>query len=344
MKRPVRIIVLVILSLILLLLLSGWALPRFLEFKSPVTSNNILIESWISAFEIEQAVLEFGSDPETYFYLVGMEYPSDFEFTDASRDYNPVEKNGIWLYTNSSLMIQLPIKPTYLLCDTIQVSIEAKGEQAGDEFAHFNVAVDGHNIGGSFTMENDQEYIFRYIIPSDKINSIAIRFNNDLWTEEADRNLNIATVSVDDVMILPGNTNIEITREQTSKTTGFISQADEVADYLVELGIELNRISIIRFNHKIRNKTREAATAFKNSAAINSLDNINVVTSGIHSRRTWVTYSKVLGDKVDAGVVYFPGSPNISKTDYWNINSYLATFNEFFSYLANWITLNLRIN
>ncbi|MBN2173209.1 MAG: YdcF family protein [Bacteroidales bacterium] len=339
MKRPVRIIVLVILSLILLLLLSGWALPRFLKFKKPVSTHNILLESWISAFEIEQAVQEFGSDPENRFFLVGMEYPDDFEFPFALKDYNLVDENGIWLYTNSSLIIQLPDKPSYRKGDTLHVSIEAKGQQAGGEFAHFNVVVEGHIIGGNFTTENEQEYIFQYILPIEKFNSIAIRFNNDLGTEEADRNLNIGAVRVDDFVIFPRTASVEITREQNCKTTGYISLADEVADYLVKLGIDRARICIIRFNHEIRNKTREAALAFKNSSSLKNVDNINVVTSGIHSRRTWVTYRKVLGDNMDVGVVYFADSSIQTKVNIWNRNDYLTTFNEFLSYLANWITL-----
>jgi hypothetical protein len=344
MKRPVRIIILVILSLILLLLLSGWVLPRFLKLNSPVSSNNILIESWISAFEIEQAIQEYKSNPETHFYLVGMEYPADCVNSNEIKDYHAHVGNGIWLYTSSSLIIQIPDTPIYRKYDTIQVSVKAKGEQAGGVFAHFNLLVDGHNIGGIFSTENEQEYIFQYILPTETINSIVIRFTNDLWTEEADRNLNVGWVKINDDLIFPGDVPVYLTREQNQKTTGFISQADAVADYLVQIGIERNRITIIRFNHKTRNRTREASMAFKNSTASNKMDNINIVTSGIHSRRTWVTYSNILGSNMDVGVAYFPDSPTKTKADLLKGEYYMTIFNEFLSYLANWITLNLRTN
>ena len=90
--------------------------PSFLTFRHPVKSHVLIIEAWISPFEVEQAVPLMNSDSVSSVMIVGKYYPDDrdsiyhlvfkTQFNNSPQPENNV-KDGIWLFTNSSLAFDL---------------------------------------------------------------------------------------------------------------------------------------------------------------------------------------------------------------------------------------------
>ena len=89
----------------------------------------------------------------------------------------------------------------------------------------------------------------------------------------------------------------------------------------------------------MRNQTLAAARAFKSSPSSHSISSANVVSSGLHSRRTWLTYKRVLGKETLVGVINFEQSDFRKGTREDNILQFQHLIDETFSYLFNWIYL-----
>ncbi len=61
-----------------MILLTGLFFSRsFLNYRNPVKSNVLIIEAWISPFEVEQAVPLMNSDSVTSVIIMGKYYPDD---------------------------------------------------------------------------------------------------------------------------------------------------------------------------------------------------------------------------------------------------------------------------
>ncbi len=341
--KQLRLLGFVIFILLILFLLSKFYLPHFLSYKKPVDSNNFLIEAWISSYEIEQAVTDYGRDPDSRFYIVGYLYPElEPERTEAVKVDLPVEKdnsNGIWLYANSSLGFFLHADMNLPFGDTIKIIVTAKGHEAANHFAYFNLIINGKCIGGAFSQADYQKYSFDWIVPEEGTETCYIKFNNDLVANNSDRNLNVQSIQFRDNLLIANTNSTCLVRDLNNLTSGFSSQAEEVGNYLLKLGIDQNQITIINFSAVQRNQTLAAAEKFNEYIAKNLLPSINVITTDIHSRRTWLTYNRIIGKQTNVGVLYYP-APNPEKIK--GSKKYPDLFylvDEFLAYFANWFIL-----
>lgn len=333
----------VIFLLLILFLLSKFYLPHFLSYQKPVESDNFLIEAWISSYEIEQAVADYGKQPESHFYIVGFLYPKlDVEKTIPNLSYVPSDKkdnNGIWLFANSSLGFLIPPELSHNAGDTIQIKVTAKGHESANYFAYFNLVINGEFIGGAFSQDDYQQFTFEWVVPEEGLKTCYIKFNNDLVVNNSDRNLNIKSIEIDNKLLVADTTNTKIVRDLNNLTSGFASQAEEVGNYLQQLGVAHNQITIVNFEPVPSNQTLAAAEKFNDYISEYSLPLLNVITFDMHSRRTWLTYQKILGKKTNVGVLYYPSSKKDKGKKKENSPEIFYIIDEFLAYFANWFLL-----
>lgn len=336
-------LVAIIFLILILFLLSKFYLPHFLSYKKHLESSNFLIEAWISSFEIEQAVADYRKYPESHFYIVGSLYP-DLEIKQSRNDefYESNEKKGnegIWLYANSALNFLLPTELNLPKLDTVQIIVTAKGQEAGSYFAYFNLILNGECIGGAFSQKDYRQYVFNWIVPEEGLETCYVKFNNDLVVNNSDRNLNVESIGVDRHLLIADKGNTTIDRDLNNLTSGFGSQAEEAGNYLQQLGIDQKQITIINFKPAQRNQTLAAAKKFKYYISKSSISAINVITSNIHSRRTWLTYQRILSKETKVGVLYYsyPIPERIKELRKYPDLYYIM--DEYLAYFANWIVL-----
>ncbi len=345
MSRSHRGRVLSIAGSVLFLVLVVWLfLPLLLSFYHPVNSNNVLIESWISSRELELAVQHYKNTPGIQWYITGYNYPTAdsgfFEKLQSCSSENISEDTkGKWLLANASIHIKIPDEISFNCGDTVPVSVECKGQQAAGYFAFFNLIVNGEKLGGSYSNEHLKPYTFQWIADTSRP-CVFIRFNNDLKTDTSDRNLFIKSLQLGDHKIILNDQNACVVRERNRYTTGFNSEADEIKHYLTMLQIDPSHIIIIPFDRAGKNQTLAASNEFNDFIAGRKLNDLNIITSQIHSRRTWVTYKKVLGRQINAGVIYFP-EDHQGHLFYFGFHHPGLLLDEAFSYLENWVSLNL---
>jgi hypothetical protein len=322
----------------------------FFAYRNPVKSDVLIIEAWIPSFEVEQALPVINSDSISSVIIVGKNYPNDSDsiFTMFQNKFEnafqseKLENAGIWLYANSSLVFNL--RAASFACeldDTLAIAIRAKGSESAGFFSHFNVIINGNYCGGAFTKATDSAFLFEIKQPAEGLQSIVVRFDNDLVYQNIDRNLNILSVKVGESEIDATDQNSILIKDAGSYSSGFDSQADELKNYLIQTGIPTDKVTSISFESVRRNQTLAAAKAFKNYSSSGKISSLNLVSSGLHSRRTWLTYKRLLGDGFTVGVINFKQSDFKKGTQDGNRIAFIHLIDESFSYLFNWIYLTL---
>jgi uncharacterized SAM-binding protein YcdF (DUF218 family) len=350
MRKIIKWVVLLFLlvSIAILILLSFS--HTFFAFRNPVKSDVLIVEAWISPFEVEQAIPMINSDSVTRVIIIGKNYSDDSDSIIAMFQNDFIEtrqtgnngKSGVWLYTNSSIAFNLMTIPVACeLDDSLTIEVRAKGSESAGCFARFNLVVNGIYHGGAFATARDSVFTFIIPQPQEGLQSIIIHFDNDLVHQNHDRNLNIISVKVGDTEIEANEQNSFLIKNDGKYSNGFNSQADEKKNYLIQSGIPSEKIKTFSFEPAKRNQTLASARAFAGSTMFNEISSANVVSSGLHSRRTWLTYQRLLGKEITVGIINFEQSDYRKGTQEDNLSQYLHLIDEAFSYLVNWIYLKI---
>ncbi len=335
----------IVLISLLILLITGLYLSRpFFHITQPVKSDLLIIEAWISPFEIEQALQMINSDSIKGVIIVGKSFPDDSDSIVSmfNKDFeSPIPSEdrsggGIWLLTNASLAFNLMAIPVACeLDDSLKVKVRSKGSVAAGYFAHFNLIINGVYQAGAFTSAKDSVFSFVIKQPSDGLQSVIIHFDNDLVHQNQDRNLNIISIKVGDTELEANDQNSLLVKNDGRYANGFNSQAEERMNYLIQSGVQPEKIKTISFEPGKRNQTLAAAKAIRNSSIVTEISSVNIISSGIHSRRTGYTYKKILGEEIQVGVINFKQSDFKKGTPEDGFSEFLQLADEAFSYLFN---------
>jgi hypothetical protein len=338
----------IIFSLTLIILIGLFSSMSFFDSVHPVNSDVLIIEGWVPPFELEQAIPLIKSDSISRVIIVGQSYSSDSNllseiqthFNDLSASHEQ-STGGVWLYGNSSLAFDLrKISFAAKKIGSLIIAIRARGSESAGYFAHFNLIINGRNSGGAFTSTVDSVYTFVVDEPKEGLQSLMVHFGNDLVNQNRDRNLNILSLQVNETKLEANPGSTILIKGSGKYSNGFDSQAGEVKNYLVQLGVPPGKITAISFDPVIRNQTLAAARAFAKGSLSAEILSANILSSGFHSRRTWFTYQKILGNEIHVGVIHYKQSDFKKETREGEILEFLDYVDEAFSYSVNWVYLS----
>jgi hypothetical protein len=221
----------------------------------------------------------------------------------------------------------------------VDITIEARGTAAEGLFPHIILNVNDSLIGSWFVGEKTTRFHNRIILEKD-LESVSLFFDNDLSTAEQDRNLNLVSFMINGKSIPIDERKFTLAPAE-SLHSGFRSDAQKIKKYLIDLGIRKSEIEIIEFMPEKRNNTLTAAVSFMDHIKNRDLRSLNIITSEMHSRRTWYTYKKMLPKDTESGVYYFNPASNRKKTLRYNLILFQNFVDEVVSYSMNWVYLNL---
>ncbi|MCF8369094.1 MAG: hypothetical protein K9G76_08615 [Bacteroidales bacterium] len=318
-------------SMMVFVTLTFW-LHHFLSFNQPVHSNNFLIESWISPYELEEVASTFGNDPLARYYVVGPNFQDDKDM--HSRRFHELKRRPLRLYSNVSIVFDL--KEIHHKTDTITLKIQAGGSTVREVSAHLVIAIDGKLVSSFFTRNELNEYEFQVPVNS-KPEWLTLSFRNDLLTKNEDRNLRIEALDLNgyDVFNFP----FTYSKEESLLFTGFTSRSGQTANYLIDLGIDESRIICVNFDKPHNNQTLAEADAFLQSTNSHQISSINIISSDIHCRRSFTTYHYLLGENVDVGVIYWKPIDFKRANWYKNPKEYLKVWEELISHMINYLQI-----
>lgn len=308
----------------------------FLSVRAPVNSPNYLFEGWLNPVDFEQGALLMKEIPDARVFIVGQTYEA-VPLDRMKKDPLTTNKMGVVMMTNSCLVI----RPEYLDwrrdLDSVDVVIRMQGGAADGIFAHAHLVADGKIVNSFFSTSAMEEY--RTVLPAGRgLNSLSLYYDNDYAKVNEGRYLIVQSIALGGEELELDSGSVVFTYSEHRNYTGFKSAAAHGRAYLGNLGIDTNRIEVIEFEKGRINQTLAGAKAFAVWPGAGAIRSLNVVSKDIHSRRSRMTYSKVLGD-VEVGVLYFVKDPTEARPPERWWTPYLLRVDEVLSYLGNWFYL-----
>ncbi len=343
MKVIQKIIIVFLLLFVILAIAFLFSFP-FMAVNKPIQSSNLVVEGWLTGNELEQVLFESQQYELQRLFIVGKHYPSNENNFHSLKDFKKEQfvkwyKPGVLLLTNSSLIIDLS-KISGLTEESIfSISVKASDTQKNDIYAHFNIVVDGKLIGDTFVNDSLKFYSFDIADTKKEYSTLAIFFDNDCHTITEARNLHIESIAINNNLYTIDETFAFITRNKSLLSTGFNSDTEETKQYLVALGVNPQIIELAEFEEVDYNQTLAAALSIKNLLQNQSIANLNVTSSGLHGRRTYMTYQKLLGKEVDIGIINAEIKMLNRSNWYKSSIGIQVMMNEFFSIIFAWFYL-----
>jgi len=317
----------------------------YLSVNKPILSKNLVVEAWLSGYQLETIIEESRPFDLEKIFVVGQRFEDDTKNGIKLSDFEKEEyfrwrnKKGVLLLTNSALMVDLS-KLVKNVHDSIQtIAVKASDTQKNNVYAHFNMVLGGKWLRSFFVNDSLNEYSFFEDLKWTENLLLSICFDNDNYSLEESRNLFIESVKVNGIEYNLDETNSLITRYESAMTTGFGSEAAQTIQYLEDLKINPNNIEIIEFDNNKKNLTLSAALKLKEHFNESLPKDLNVSSVGLHARRTLFTYRKIL-EMEQIGVFNVQVKMFDRNNWYKSSQGIQKMIDEFASYIYVWFYLN----
>jgi hypothetical protein len=300
---------LILLLIVISVILAGYVfmkpafkyLSGYLSKSEQVHANILLVEGWLSESDLEIAYAEFKNNNYDNIITTGLTY-----FDDYFRMY---ENGYLIFYPGLRNSIQNKVSQH-------TVAVDAYGSLNYKEYAHLNLYVNDSLIADFFADKHKRRYSSRWTGALSGIDSIMVRFTNDRVDEHGDLNLLVKDIVIDNTITIPYLRNSEYDMGrldgQRRLVNNFNSTAEQARNWLLSKGIDSSLVIAVPGEKSSINRTLTSALAFRDwlrKAKIN-VTGINIVSSGTHARRTWMTYNRILDEKYRIGIISIPDSRN----------------------------------
>jgi hypothetical protein len=252
-------------------------------------TQTLVVEGWLSDVELKEALQEFNTGG--YKRMITTGGPSD--------PYYRVPIEGT---------LHIPIPDSVQLANkAAPVIIEAYGSQVDGVFAHFKVYVnDSVYLGEAYTTSRLTSFRFPVDSCITSIKSLHIVFDNDTYKNSQDRDLFVGLIAVNDVSI-SYNSGTMVYEQHWPHETRYVkvyaTYAENAAAELIRLGADRSKIVVLPAPKTPVHKTYHSAMAIKAYLKQHHITSCNVISVGVHSRRSWLSYEKALGKEYVIGII-----------------------------------------
>ncbi len=291
-------LIVLIIATALMFFLASFNFPKFYLSKThKVKSNLLIVEGWLPPYALEMAYKEFQNNK--YDLII----TSGFKF--SAYDFCMVASNGYHIFYPR-------FKPD-LHNDFGKHTIEVVTFSAMSGFygAHFNFFVNDSLVGDFIADSKVRRYGINWVGYLKDIDSLIIQFDNDYYDENGDRNLYVKEIIIDNRIRIPYQFNSELDtgpldgNDRIDTYTYFESSAEFCRDQMITFGIDSAIIIAVPCNKAFLNRTLSSVLTIRNwlKETDKTVTGINIVSLGIHARRTWISYRKVLGNNIEIGII-----------------------------------------
>jgi hypothetical protein len=272
-------------------------LSGFLSKSEQVKANILLVEGWIPDYAVKKAYEEYRNNGYEFIITTGLK---------STSSYFELSEDGYLIFYPGNRFYGLSEYATH------SITVHAYSELGGENRAHFNLYINNALEADFFAGKRKEKYGITWNGKLSDIDSILVQFTNDDKGDFGDRNLYVKEIIVDNKITIPYPYNSEF---DASKLDGkrriinnFNSNAELVRNKLVSMGIDSTRVIAAPCERVRVNRTLTSALAFRDwlrTSKIN-VNGINIITVGMHARRTWMTYNKILNEKYQIGIISIP--------------------------------------
>jgi len=296
-KRPKviqRVLIILVISGIVLSYPSLLFFKQFLAKTKKVNANVLLVEGWLPRYALKMAAKEFEEGGYEYILTSGLELPEYLE-----------------MFSNGFLVYQLE-KAIPVSNDSLDIEVEAFGSPGGKYKAHFNVWINDSIIADFYAGTRKVHFSKNIEMKVSEIQSIMIEFDNDGMSKAGDINLFFKTLRINGKEYLPYSENNYydhgLLDGKHSRKTNSRSYAESARQTLLEFGLDSSKVIAVPGNKTSLNRTLASSEAvfnwYKNHEL--NIEGANLVSLGVHSRRSWQTYHTLFKKEFPVGVIALP--------------------------------------
>ncbi|MDZ7739333.1 MAG: carbohydrate-binding domain-containing protein [Bacteroidales bacterium] len=270
--------------------------PHIYDYLSPssrIKANAMVVEGWMPPYALELSYSEYIDGNYSHIYTSGLRSP----------DYYLMAMNGYLIFYLPDEMKQGKNSDYHM------IEINAGSEMHGAHAAHFNVYVNDSLTAGFTTQKRKKKYGLRWYGKTENIDSISIQFDNDRHGNFGDRNLYVKSIIIDGKQVISYQYNsvydIGEPGGRNRKINNSVSYAEIARNKLISMGVDSSAITAIPGERVNIRRTLVSAIAVKDYLNENEtgIKTINIVSLGVHSRRTWLTYKTIMGGDYKTGII-----------------------------------------
>lgn len=303
------------------------SLRRYLEKSQKINADLLVIEAWLPDSEIDTVIKEILKSNYNNVVTTGIE--------SEELDFCQVSMNGYLIfYPDSNLKSRIESKHH-------KIEVVARSEMSGKYCSHFNLYVNDSLVADYNADEEARRYSIDWFGKLNDIDSLAVQFTNDYFDESGDRNLYVKEFIIDNEFIIPYQFNsvydIGSPGGNNKIINNFRSHPERLRNKLIDSGIDPSKIFAVTGKRTKINRTLNGALAFNKwlNASNISFTGINIITMSTHSRRTWLTYKRVVDNSSEIGII--PISATSEKIS--DRSNRIESINEILSLIYYWVIL-----
>jgi len=284
-------------SILILLLLISLSFFRFsltyLTHNAPVEANVLVVEGWMPHYGLQRAFTEYQNGEYDYLIITGNKFP-----------------DHITMYINSFLIFypHKSIKNDEEIGEHI-FEMQINSTLGVRDSAHFVFWVNDERITEHYTPENRGSFRATWEGRLSDIDSVMVQYTNDMVSEIGDRNLAIHKLNLNDQNLIIEYADLFLDRGRPFGRFRWnvtaTSYAELAAHFFVDWGIDREKVIPVTNHFTNLRRTYGNALSLKQWLENNEMDirGANVVSMDYHSRRTWLTYQKLLSHKTEVGII-----------------------------------------
>jgi hypothetical protein len=289
------------------------SIVNYLSSTHKIKADILLYEGWLPETAVEVAINEFKTNDYNLIITTGLK--SD------DLDFCMVPMNGYLIFYPASDLFKDEQIRIHL------IEILAHSKMGGKYSSHFNFYVNDSLTAEFIADEKERKYSIKWTGALKDIDSVMVHFDDDYLDEGGDKNLYVKEIIIDNNIIIPYKFNSVYDVGRLGGTNRIINDYDTHGELsrniIIRNGINSSSVVAVTGGRANINRTIKSALAFRNwlKTYDDKSDEINIISMGIHSRRTLVTYKSILGKKVKIGIISLPESekPGIRKLKYLDI-------------------------
>jgi hypothetical protein len=301
-------------------------LSGYLSKSEQVKANVLIVEGWLPEYALEMAYKEFEKSKYEYVITTGLQY---------RKEYYMVSENGYLIFYLKNKFSDINESGLH------SIEIDAYSELEGENRAHFNLYVNDSIIADFIVEKSKKKYRVDWEGNLRDIHTIYVQFTNDAVGDFGDRNLYVKEIIIDDKIKIPyqDNSEYDVGKLYGKNRTinNFNSSAQYAKNRLLSMGVDSSLVIAIPGNKVKINRTLSSALAFRDWLKTANIDikGINIISMGTHTRRTWMTYNKILNEKYVIGIISLPDNIH----NYSRLSKVLKTIRETLGVIYYWFIL-----
>lgn len=272
-------------------------LSGHLSKSEQVHANILLVEGWLPDNVLAASYAEFRKNGYDHIITTGI---------NTSPDYFNIHSNGSLIFQTKSRFPASDPSVAHI------VEVDAFSELGEAGRSHFKLFINNTLSGDFFAEKKRGNYMITWTGDPSDIDSVTVQFDNDRMDDSGDRNLYVRGISVDHSNMIPYLNNsvydILTSGGDLRIVNNIRTGAESARMRLIVAGIDSSLITAVPARKVRINRTLTSALAFRDWIETSNIEvkGINIISMGPHSRRTWMTYRKILSAQYDIGIISVP--------------------------------------